>query len=98
MLEWLPAICLFLLLSAIYLGGTRMDVSGGGGGRQVLGLIITFALYLIVWKVLHIGTASMGPVVGQLVPLVVAILLIPVLSRIGFRIVGAKLVKGAHAH
>ena len=48
-MEWLVPICLFWTLAALYLGGWPVEIVGGGGVRQVIGLVNTFLLFIIVF-------------------------------------------------
>lgn len=91
MLEWLGPVLLFWMIAALYFGGMAVDIKGGSGFRQVLGLFLTYALFLVVWGVLRalVGRA-MGTVPGLLVATVVAILGLPIEARLGFRLVGAR--------
>lgn len=38
-MEWLVPVCLFWVLTAIYLGGCPVEVVGGNGFRQVMGVV-----------------------------------------------------------
>jgi hypothetical protein len=92
MIEWLVALGAFFPLTAIYLGGMRLEPAGGGGLRQVLGLVLTLAVYLAVWRVLHGMLAGIGPVVGGVIlATAISILALPFEARIGYLLVGVKL-------
>lgn len=92
MIPWLIAISLFWTLTAIYLGGMDVDVEGGGGVRQVGGLLVTFALFLAAWYALRQLMGGLGPVVGNiLLPSAIVVLLLPVLARGGFLLVGVRI-------
>ncbi len=94
MLPWLLAICLFWSLTAVYLGGMSKDLQGGTGLRQVIGLVDTFVLYLVVWGVLRAVLGGVAGGLGRVVlPTVVTVLLLPVIARVGFGIMGVKLVE-----
>jgi len=55
-------------------------------------LILTFAAYLGLWRVLHGALSGWHPVLGgQVLATVLAILLLPVEARVGFRVAGVKL-------
>lgn len=85
MLEWLIAVCAFVPLTAIYLGGMRVEPAGGRGIQQVLGLVLTLVVYLVVWRVLHTVLAGIGPIVGGIIlATVVSVLLLPLEARTGF--------------
>jgi len=99
MLEWLVAVCAFVPLTAIYLGGMKIEPAGGRGIQQVLGLVLTLVVYLVVWRVLHTLLAGIGPVLGGVIlATVVSILLLPLEARTGFLMVGVKLkrMEGGH--
>lgn len=98
MLEWLIPIALFWTMAALYLGGMGVDVEGGSGVRQLLGLVLTFVVFLVVWGVLHTVLGGLNAVLGGLVvPTVLTILALPLVARIGFRIVGVR-VRRVDAH
>jgi hypothetical protein len=93
MLEWLAAICVFWTVTSIYLGGTSVDLEGGSGLRQVIGLIDMLILYLVVWGALHTVLGGFAGLLGSLIlPTTIAVLALPLLARIGFRIMGVKVV------
>lgn len=100
MIPWLIAISLFWTLTALYLGGMGVDVEGGGGVRQVGGLLLMFVLFLAVWYGLRQLLAGLGPVLGDiLLPSVVVVLLLPVLARVAFRLTGVRVRRAeASAH
>ncbi len=92
MIEWLVAIGVFFPLTAIYLGGMRLEPAGGGGLRQVLGLALTLAVYLVVWRLLHSVLGGIGPVLGGVVLATgISILALPLEARVGYLLVGVKL-------
>jgi hypothetical protein len=96
MLEWMVPVLLFWAVAPLYFGGMAVDIKGGSGLRQVLGLFLTYALFLVVWGLLHslVGRAA-GTVPGLLVATVVAILGLPIEARVGFRLVGARVQRTA---
>ena len=49
MVAWLVPISVFWSLAALYVGGAAINIEGGGGGRQTLGLLLLFASYLGVY-------------------------------------------------
>lgn len=98
MIAWLAPIALFWTVTALYLGGFQLRIEGGGGVQHFVGLILTLALYLVVYGVLHmLLRASAGPVLSVLIGCVACTLLLPILSRIGFMVVGVKIRSTAHA-
>lgn len=97
MLEWLIPICLFWLAAAIYLGGMSVDVVSGTGLRQVLGLMATFGLFLVAWKLLGFLLRPVAPVLGDLVlPTILSTLLLPLISRAGFGVFGVRVRRKEH--
>lgn len=98
MIPWVIAISLFWMGAALYLGGLDVRIEGGGGVRQTLGLIDSFVLFLLAWWVLRQALGGLGPILGGiLLPSAIAAVLIPVLTRIGFRLLGVKVGGGDSA-
>jgi len=96
-LAWLAPIALFWTVTALYLGGFQLTIEGGGGLQHFLGLILTMALYLVVFAVLHmLLQGPTGPILSVLIGCIVCTLLLPILSRVGFMVVGVK-IRSAHA-
>ncbi len=91
MLEWLVPISLFWTLIATYVGGWPVSVEGGSGLQQVIGLIATFALFLVVWGVLHAALSGSGMVLRVVIPTTICCLALPVFTWAGFRIVGVRI-------
>jgi hypothetical protein len=89
MASWLVGVILFWVASALYFGGMQRDVEGGTGFRQFVGLLLTYAIFLLIWgglyKVIGVDTAK-----GILIASVVAALLLPLEVRLGFMLVGAR--------
>lgn len=96
MLEWLVPISLFWTFIALYLGGFKIEIRGGGGFRQLIGLLGTFVLYLAAFFVLRmVLRGPVGTIGAVAVATLIATLLLPVLSRIGFMITGVRITKAA---
>lgn len=92
---WLIPISVFWTFAALYLGGLNIEFEGGGGARQVLGLLVTFVVFLLVWSGLRVVLGGIGAVVGGvLLPTALAILSLPVCSRLGFGLFGTRIRKG----
>lgn len=99
MLEWLIPVCAFFPFAALYLGALRIEPGGGRGLQQVLGLLLTFVVYLVVWRVLHALLAGLGPILGGVVlTTVVTTLGLPLEARAGYLIVGVKLKRTSSGH
>jgi hypothetical protein len=100
MLGWLAAFCLFWVVASLYLGGLDVELEGGGGFRQFLGLLVMNLLFLGVWRALDAGIGGLGGMPGVVLPFLLTVLLLPVLARAGFGVFGVKVRRGgaAHAH
>jgi hypothetical protein len=103
-MEWLVPLSAFWLIAALFLGGSPAEIEGGGGFRQVLGLLASLVIYLAVWFGVRTGLGAALPV-GLAVPVatVIAAALIPLWCRLAYRVVGLKVVgptfvgaRGAH--
>ncbi|MGQ0814744.1 MAG: hypothetical protein ACT4O1_09805 [Gemmatimonadota bacterium] len=98
MVEWLAPIALFWTMTALYVGGFPLQIEGGTF-RQILGIVITFVLYLAVWFGLRaVLRGSLGTVGGVAVACLIATLLLPLLVRGAFRVVGARITTLAEQH
>lgn len=98
MIAWLAPAALFWTVTALYLGGFQLRIEGGGGLQHFIGLIATLVLYLAIYGVLHMLLRdSVGPILSVLISCVVCTLLLPLLSRAGFMIVGVKIRSAAHS-
>jgi hypothetical protein len=97
--EWVAAISMFWAIAALYLGGFQIRFEGADGPRQLVGLLICFALYMVVFGVLRmVLTGPMGGVVGVIVAVLISCALIPLLSRVAFRVVGVRIARAVAAH
>jgi len=94
MLEWLLAGILFWVAGALYFGGMQRDVQGGTGFRQFIGLLLTYAVFLVVWRVVYM-VIGVETAKGVLVASLVAVLAMPLEVRAGFAIVGARVRRSA---
>jgi len=88
-MDWLVAVVLFWFAAAIYFGGYEHDVAGGSGFRQLVGLIATYVIFLVVWRVVE-TVFGVESAVGILVASLVAGLAIPLEARLGFLLVGGR--------
>jgi hypothetical protein len=94
--DWLVPVTLFFGVSALFFGGFQYDIKGGTGFRQFVGVILTFALFLVVWGVMH-HFVMPDSVLGVIIASVVAALAYPIEARLGFMLVGGQ-VRRAEAH
>ena len=92
MVEWLAPVALFWTMAALYLGGFPLNIEGGGGARQFLALIVTFALYLAVWFGLRSVLRGPAGAIGAVaIACLLATALLPLLARAGFRVFGVRI-------
>lgn len=92
-------IALFWMIEAVYLGGWPVDAHGGSGAKQVMGLLVTFVLWVVVWQALNRVFAGIGPVLGGIViTSFVTSALTPWINVIGFKLWGVSIRKVAASH
>ena len=92
MIVWLPALALFPILAAVYLGGAAIHIEGGGAGRQIAGLVLHYAAFMGAFAVLRLVILLlMGPVQSVVLAMVGAAILLPLLARLTFRVVGVRI-------
>src|SRR5438445_45927 len=63
--DWLVAICLFWFASAVYFGGFERDVRGASGFRTFLGLVLSYAVFLVVRAVVGRPLHSYSEIAGE---------------------------------
>lgn len=90
---WLIPLALFWPLAALWLGGAEIRIEGGGGWRQLGGLLLSFVLFLAVWLGLRAAATAMasGVVLTLVVPAVVVTVLLPLVAKAAFRVVGVRI-------
>jgi hypothetical protein len=89
---WIAVIALYPILGALYLGGAAINIEGGGAGRQTAGLILHYAAFIGAYTVLRlVMTTFIGPVLAVGLALVGAAILLPLLARLTFRVVGVRI-------
>ena len=95
MLPWLIPVALFWTLAALYLGGASITIEGGGGRRQLSGLFLLFATFLVLYGVLRMILGGIiGPTLGGVViPVVIASVMIPILAKLTFKVVGVSITR-----
>lgn len=98
MVQWLVPVCLFATLSALFLGGFPIRFQGGGGPRELVGLLLSFGLYLVLWGALRAAlTTPLGAAAGLIVPSAAASLAIPGICWAGFRMAGVRIRRAPRA-
>lgn len=99
---WLVPICAFLIAAPMYYGGMPIRFEGGGGVRQSGGLLLSFAAYLAAAVLLRgLLEGAMPLFFAVLLSTIAALLLVPAISRVAFRIFGVRIVpseEGEAAH
>lgn len=87
---------LFWVIASVQLGGL-IDAEDGSGMQQVLGLIVTFVLYMLVFYGIRAVTGSLHPLLAFGLPLAIPMLALGWIARAGFRVVGVKIVESRFA-
>ena len=99
MLEWLIPVSAYWAASSLYLGGMGVDLRGGNGLKQVLGLVGGMVLFLVVWGVLRLVLGGFMGVIGRLaIPTVVTVVLLPWIIRAAYIPFGVRIEKVAGEH
>ncbi len=98
-MEWLLPICLFWTLAALYLGGFPVDVVGGNGFRQVMGVIDSYVLFILVWALLRAVLGGLGGLLWTAVmPTILVTLALPLIIWAGYIVMGVRVQKGERPH
>ena len=95
MLPWLIPVALFWTLAALYLGGASISFEGGGGGRQLSGLFLLFAIFLVLYGVLRMILGRfLGPAMGGVViPVLMVSVTLPFLAKLAFKVAGVNITR-----
>jgi hypothetical protein len=98
-IEWLLPLSLFFIGTSLYLGALNVAIEGGTGTRQVLGFVTTLVLYLAFWRLVRfgLGAAGLGLVPQELASTVIALALLPILTRVAFMLFGVRVHRGGPA-
>ncbi len=98
-MEWLLPICLFWILAALYWGGFPVEVVGGNGFRQVMGVIDSYVLFILVWALLRAVLGGLGGLLWTaVVPTILVSLALPLIIWAGYIVMGVRVQKGARPH
>lgn len=98
---WLLPVALYWPLAAMYVGGAPVRIEGGGGVRQILGVLLAFVLSVYFWRLsrsfLDDVTINFAAI---LIGTVVTAALIPLFCKLSLRLFGIRLVPadGTHGH
>ena len=88
--DWLLPVTLFWFVAALYFGGIEMEVVGGTGFRQLVGLVLSYVLFVVIWRVLYTMLGA-DTAKGYIVATIVSLALLPIDMLVGFRVMGGKL-------
>ena len=96
---WLIPISLFWILAAVYFGGFNISIVGGSGFRQVLGLLVTYLLFLVAWGLLRLALGHLGEnfLLKGVAPTLITMLALPLVGRAGFGVLGVRIHRGGAA-
>lgn len=95
---WLVPICAFLVAAPMYYGGMEIRFVGGGGLRQSLGLTVSFAAYLAAAVLLRgLLSGAMPTFFAVVLSTLVALLLVPPISHLAFRVFGVRIERAGEA-
>ena len=98
-MEWLVPICLFWTLAALYLGGFPVEVVGGNGFRQVMGVIDSYVLFILVWALLRAVLGGLGGLLwSAVIPTILVSLALPLIIWAGYIVMGVRVQKGERPH
>lgn len=90
MIQWLIPIGLFWVIAAVQFGGL-LDAKSGSGLQQVLGLLVTYAIYLGIVTLLRLALGGLGTLGLVILPTALPLLALGWLGRLGFRLVGVRI-------
>lgn len=95
--EWLVPVAVFWMVGGMYLGGAPITIEGGGGVRQIGGLLVSLVLFLAAWAGLRALLAGFtGAILSIVFATLVATVVLPLICRLGFLVLGVK-IRGAKA-
>lgn len=107
MIDWIIATCIFWIVAAVFFGG-MYDAETGSAGRQLLGLLLNFGVFLGVFALLRLvlgglagDSAFFTTVWGLVVPIGLPTMLLGRIGKLVFGLVGvtmARKVFSADAH
>ena len=106
-MDWLYATCIFWIVAAVFFGGIY-DAETGSAGRQALGLLLNFVVFLGIFAVLRLALGGLGgesaflrTVLGTVVPIGLPTMLLGRIGNVVFRLAGVTMTRkvfSADAH
>ena len=107
LIDWLFATCIFWLVAAVFFGGIY-DAETGSPGRQALGLLLNFVVFLGIFTVLRLAFGGLGgdsgflrTVWGVVVPAALPTMLLGRIGKVVFQLAGVTITRkvfSADAH
>ena len=91
MFQTLLAFGLFWVISSVQFGGL-IDAEDGSALQQLLGLIVTLALYMGVYFGVRAVVGGLPAFLAFGVPIAIPMIALGWLARLGFRVVGVRIV------
>lgn len=89
---WLVPLTVFPLVAALFLGGSGIVTERGSPLRELLGLLITFAIYTGIWALLRMAAMPLFPPgIAMALATVISIPAFLIAAFVGFMVVGVKL-------
>ena len=92
MFQVLLAVGMFWVIASVQFGGL-IDVEDGSPIQQVLGLVLTLVLYVGAFYGIRAIVGGLPQFLAFGVPIALPMILLGWIGRVGFRIVGLKIVK-----
>ncbi|HKJ87716.1 MAG TPA: hypothetical protein VKA48_04330 [Gammaproteobacteria bacterium] len=97
--QWLVPAAAFWTITAMYLGGAAIEIEGGGAWRQLGGLVVGLVIYFALWIGIRAGLATlMGSILALVFSSLAVVLLLPLVHRIAFRVLGVKIRAASASH
>ena len=101
MIEWVVPVSVYWLIAAVFFGG-MYDAENGSGVQQLLGLLLTFAVFLLIFWVLRLALGGfMGPLGRIILPTAIPSMFMGRLGQVVFKLLGVnmkRVIFGADAH
>ena len=106
-MDWLYATCIFWIVAAVFFGGIY-DAETGSAGRQALGLLLNFVVFLGIFTVLRLALGGLGgesaflrTAWGTVVPIGLPTMLLGRIGNVVFKLAGVTMTRkvfSADAH